>query len=226
MGRQQQVKMASHSTGGLSKVARSALLSFFVTIIFVTVSFSTNSWLATDGELENPPFTKLGLWNVCLNNFKDIKYHYDRIFNGCRHVLDEEYHFLDYFLRPPFFIAVQTFFTLCFILMLIGIVGVLMYVLCFTHEHQVRLLRAISIDLLLAGFCGFIAVIVFGALGDSRDWMPDFEHNFLSWSFGLGVVGTFGLFLTSALFYVEAKVQAKKQMSTASQHTFALEHKV
>jgi len=69
-------------------------------------------------------------------------------------------------------------------------------------------------------------VIVFGALGDSRDWMPDFEHNFLSWSFGLGVVGTFGLFLTSALFYVEAKVQAKKQMSTASQHTFALEHKV
>ena len=60
--RQQQVKMASHSTGGLSKVARSALLSFFVTIIFVTVSFSTNSWLATDGELENPPFTKLGNW--------------------------------------------------------------------------------------------------------------------------------------------------------------------
>jgi len=56
-----------------------------------------------------------------------------------------------FFCRTAFFIAVQTFFTLCFILMLIGIVGVLMYVLCFTHEHQVRLLRAISIDLLLAG---------------------------------------------------------------------------
>ena len=41
-----------------------------------------------------------GLWNVCLNNFKDIKYLYDRVFNGCRHILDEEYHFLDSFLRP------------------------------------------------------------------------------------------------------------------------------
>ena len=56
--------------------------------------------------------------------------------------------------------------------------------------------------------------------------MPDFEHNYLSWSFGLGVVGTFGLYVSSMLFYIEAKVQAKKQMATTSQATFALEHKV
>jgi hypothetical protein len=130
-------------------------------------------------------------------------------------------------------------------LMLVGIAGTMMYVLCFTFEHQVRLLRAISLDLLLAGkehlwmftkhvnkiffsaaFSGTIAVITFGALGDSRDWMPDFEHNYLSWSFGLGVVGTFGLYVSSMLFYIEAKVQAKKQMATTSQATFALEHKV
>jgi len=74
--------------------------------------------------------------------------------------------------------------------------------------------------------CGTIAVIIFGALGDSRDWMPDFEHNFLSWSFGLAVVGTVGLYLSAVLFYVEAKVQAKKQMATTSQATFSLEHKV
>ena len=36
-------------------------------------------------------------------------------------------------------------------LMLVGIAGTMMYVLCFTFEHQVRLLRAISLDLLLAG---------------------------------------------------------------------------
>lgn len=76
------------------------------------------------------------------------------------------------------------------------------------------------------GFCGTIAVITFGALGDSRDWMPDFEHNFLSWSFGLAVVGTFGLYLCATLFFIEAKVQAKKQRDTTSQATFSLEHKV
>ena len=132
-------------------------------------------------------------------------------------------------------------------LMLVGIAGTLMYVLCFAyHEHQVKLLRALAWDLTLAGnktkpnypltchfkdsfligICGTIAVITFGALGDSRDWMPDFEHNFLSWSFGLGVVGTVGLYLSATLFYIEAKVQAKKQRDTTSQATFSMEHKV
>lgn len=50
-----------------------------------------------------------------------------------------------------FFICVQLFFTLCFMLMLVGIAGTLMYVLCFTYEHQVKLLRALAWDLTIAG---------------------------------------------------------------------------
>lgn len=50
-----------------------------------------------------------------------------------------------------FFIAVQLFFTLCFMLMLVGIAGTMMYVLCFTYEHQVKLLRALGWDLTIAG---------------------------------------------------------------------------
>jgi hypothetical protein len=34
-----------------------------------------------------------------------------------------------------------------------------------------------------------VALIIFGALGDGRDFMPDWEHNYLSWSFGLAFVG-------------------------------------
>ena len=44
--------------------------------------------------------TNSGLWNVCLQDFKDVKHLYDKIFNGCRHVLDEEYHIIDWLLRP------------------------------------------------------------------------------------------------------------------------------
>jgi len=91
-------KMASK--GGMSKVAKSALLSFFVSSIFIIVAFSTDAWLKTDGTLENPKFIQLGLWNVCLQDFKDVKHLYDKIFNGCRHVLDEEYHIIDWLLRP------------------------------------------------------------------------------------------------------------------------------
>lgn len=51
--------------------------------------------------------------------------------------------------------------------------------------------------LLLTGFFGFIAVIVFGAMGDNRDWMPHWDHNHLSWSFGLGECKTYYLVLDS-----------------------------
>ena len=37
--------------------------------------------------------------------------------------------------------------------------------------------------------CGTIALIIFGAMGDGRNFMPDWEHNYLSWSFGLAFVG-------------------------------------
>ena len=39
------------------------------------------------------------------------------------------------------------------------------------------------------GLLASIALIIFGALGDNRDFMPDWENNYLSWSFGLAFVG-------------------------------------
>jgi hypothetical protein len=67
------------------------------------------------------------------------------------------------FLFPflAFFIAVQLFFTLCFMLMLVGIAGTLMYVLCFTYEHQVKLLRALAWDLTIAGKHLYTPVLMF-----------------------------------------------------------------
>merc|ERR1712116_117238 len=168
-----QFKMASK--GGMSKVAKGAVVSFIVTTVFIVIAFSSNSWLETDGTLDNPKFIQLGLWNFCLQDFKDVKHLYDRVFNGCRHVLDEEYHIIDWLLRPPFFIAVQTFFTFTFMLIIIAFIGTSMYMVCFTLEHQVRLLRVLAVD------------------------------------------GTFGCYLSAVLYYVEAKVQAKKQMATTSQ---------
>nr|CAH0113552.1 unnamed protein product [Daphnia galeata] len=213
-----------------STAAKIALPLFFVAVVCICVAFSTTHWLENWSKYYGDKFDKLGLWVHCFRSLPDP---HDalhlRYFTGCRWVFNPftaGYAEMRDFLMPPFFIAVQLFFTLCFMLMLVGIAGTLMYVLCFTYEHQVKILRALAWDLTIAAFCGTIAVITFGALGDSRDWMPDFEHNFLSWSFGLAVVGTFGLYLSATLFFIEAKVQAKKQRDTTSQATFSLEHKV
>ena len=85
--------------------------------------------------------------------------------------------------------ATQFFFTLCFIGMLISIALTMMYLLCIDEYYRVKVLRWIGADLMVAAVCGTISLIIFGAQGDGRDFMPDWEQNYLSWSFGLAFVG-------------------------------------
>lgn len=53
--------------------------------------------------------------------------------------------------------------------------------------------------------CALTAVLIFGCYGDSRDWMPNWEHNDLSWSFALAAIGSLLLFPAGALFLTEAR---------------------
>ncbi len=48
-----------------------------------------------------------------------------------------------------------------------------------------------------------MAILIFGIMGDNAEFMPDAEHNYLSWSFALAFVGTFFMFVAGALFMVE-----------------------
>lgn len=65
-------------------------------------------------------------------------------------------------------------------------------------------------------FCT-IAVIVFGIKGDDRDWMPDPEHNFLSWSFALAVVGCFCHWIAGILFWIESRILYKRELKREQQ---------
>ncbi|XP_050071031.1 uncharacterized protein LOC126558983 [Anopheles maculipalpis] len=174
--------------------------------LFILIAFCSPYWLQTDGELEHPKFTNLGLWELCLRNFQDIHRWYDYPFNGCMWIFEEEYYIIHDYILPGFFIAVQFFFTLCFTLLLMGVIMTLMYLGCSRdNDRYIMLLLTNGTVLLLAALCGLIAVATFGCYGDSRDWMPNWEHNDMGWSFALGVVGTFALFPAGILYIVEAR---------------------
>ena len=36
-------------------------------------------------------------------------------------------------------------------------------------------------DFFLSAVLAILALIIFGSMGDSEDFMPDFEQNYLSW---------------------------------------------
>ena len=73
--------------------------------------------------------------------------------------------------------------------MLISIALTLTYLLCIDEYYRVKVLRWIVGDLMAAAVCGTISLIIFGAEADGRSFMPDWEGNLLSWSFGLAFVG-------------------------------------
>ena len=68
------------------------------------------------------------------------------------------------------------------------------------------------------GAFGTVALIIFGALGDGRDFMPDWEHNYLSWSFGLAFVGAVFDYVAGVLFIVEARIMRRKEIAREKQY--------
>jgi len=105
-----------------------------------------------------------------------------------------------------------------------AVIGTLAIELCFITDREAFAMRVLSCIMFLSGLFCTIAVIVFGIKGDDRDWMPDPEHNFLSWSFALAVVGCFCHWIASVLFLVESRV-LKEREGKRSRTEYGLERK-
>nr|CAI5837051.1 unnamed protein product [Callosobruchus analis] len=193
--------MAMKTKTGICAIALTTIAS-----LFVLISFCTSYWLVNDGKVEDPKFIRLGLWEVCFRNFEDFRHQYDYRFTGCWWVFEEEYYIIFDFLLPGFFVATQFFYTLCMTLVLVAAFLTWLYCFCSRdHDKYLLLLLSNGANLMLGGFCGLIAVCIFGANGDNRDWMPYWQHNDLSWSFGFACVGSLLLIPAGVLFLVEAK---------------------
>ena len=56
-----------------------------------------------------------------------------------------------------------------------------------------------------------MAVIAFSVQVNSRDFMPDWEHVYLSWSFGLAALAVTVQCVDGVLFLVEARIMDGRQ---------------
>lgn len=55
-----------------------------------------------------------------------------------------------------------------------------------------------------------MALIIFGIHGDSRVWMPHWEHNDIGWSYGVAVAGIIALYVSTILYLIEGRVHKIK----------------
>jgi len=209
-----------------SRTLKAAISLTALIFVVFNISFFSPYWLESrpDENQERPKFGNLGLWHVCLDGYFDAKLQYDTKFYGCKHIRLEEYEIIQDEIQPPFFVATQFFYTLSFIAILVAIILVMMYLLCVDEYYRVSVLKWTGIDLIIAGVLASIALIIFGSLGDNRDFMPDWENNYLSWSFGLGFVGAVFDFIAGVLFIVEARIMTRKEI--ARERQFPMEQRV
>ncbi|CAG0917664.1 unnamed protein product [Notodromas monacha] len=201
--------------GRMSRNLTSACWLSLISCVVVIIAFSTPAWVENDGMLPNPKFIRSGLWEVCLEYFEDPEFEYDRKFLGCYWIFNEELHFISDVIHPPFLTATQTFFTFSFVVTIFMSVGVIMFNFFCPPDREILALRIIGSGFIGAGVCGTIAVIIFGALGDSRDFMPHWEHNYLSWSFAFAVVAVILEIIAGTMFLVEMR-RFMKRLSTSS----------
>uniref|UniRef100_A0A1B6GJJ7 Uncharacterized protein n=1 Tax=Cuerna arida TaxID=1464854 RepID=A0A1B6GJJ7_9HEMI len=186
---------------------------------FVFIAFVTPSWLVSDGYLPNPKMEQIGLWCVCFHDFEDTRHWYETKFTGCWWVFEEEYYIIHDVLLPGFFLATQFFFTVCFTTLLAVSFGIAMYLFCSRdQERYVLLLIVIGTALMVAALSGTIALFIFGANGDGRVWMPNWEHNNLGYSYAMAVIGVICSYVSGALFLVEGRRHHAKRQKLNERH--------
>jgi len=206
--------MAKSRTGKIA--AGLAGAAFF----FVLIAFATPSWVVSDGYLPQPKMEQIGLWVVCFHDFEDTRHWYETKFTGCWWVFEEEYYIIHDFLLPGFFLATQFFFTVTFTALLAVVFGVALYLACSRdQERYVLLLIVIGTAELVGALSGTIALFIFGANGDGRVWMPNWEHNHLGYSYAVAVIGVICAYVSGWLFLVEGRRHHIKRQKLEERHS-------
>jgi ABC-type molybdate transport system permease subunit len=79
------------------------------------------------------------------------------------------------------------------------------------NSAQTRITSLLIFPFNLTAVSGTIAVIIFGAYGDGRDWMQNWEHNNIAWSYAFAVFGVLFLYISGILYLIEGRVHHKKR---------------
>ncbi|XP_023233395.1 uncharacterized protein LOC111633093 [Centruroides sculpturatus] len=195
-----------------SEVRIGAYVIATICLILIFLAFTTPNWLSSDRRAYGAEFVKLGLWETCFRSYASgFDLNKSKYYVGCRWILADEYQKLRKELEPPFFVAVQVFFTFGFVATVTGSILILVLHLCLDRRKDKLVISVIALLMLIAALCCTLSVIIFGAMGNREGWMPDPLHNYLSWSFGLGVVGAFFLYVAAILFYSEWRLLKKRE---------------
>ncbi|CAG5120397.1 unnamed protein product [Candidula unifasciata] len=184
-------------------IATFGLLFTICGFICMVVAFATPHWLERfPYKRMSKVFVRMGLWEVCFNDWTYYKDYLSKRYNGCWWIFHFEYRPVWGWLNPPWLLAVQIMITLGLMLYMVNVVmNIMYYVRCLPREKERKHVLT-SACIMWAAFALIgTSVTIFGIKADiDRQWLPNPDSNFLSWSFGFACLsGFFAIFSAMCL---------------------------
>lgn len=161
-------------------------LMVYIGGLFLMVSFFSPYWLSSYDESYST-FKNMGVWEYCFNNFRFPSYQFDKVFDGCKGVLSDEYYVIREWLLPGWLLALEFFITIGLICTLVAqlLLGgvVTRYPLEFILRQEYLLITASFIGSVITSFCIFMMLCIFPWNAWRRDWLLNPMYNHLSWAY-------------------------------------------
>ncbi|VVC44036.1 PMP-22/EMP/MP20/Claudin superfamily [Cinara cedri] len=211
-------------------VSKNGLIASYLSVLgtlLALVAFATENWLVTDKS--GRKFDRIGLWVVCFKNLEDSHRWYDvKLINSCRSVFGKQYYIIHDILfgNNRFYHYTQFWFTVCVLSALVGLYHTKCYVKlsspAWVDGHRVKTAFRTGVVYIISAVFGTVALVIFGIHGVDRTWMPDWRHNHIGWSYGVGVAGTIALWVGGILYAIEGralKIKLRKRTTTRKPNT-------
>lgn len=97
------------------------------------------------------------------------------------------------------------------ILQIVGSILALKFIVSSSKHYRYQIvLLSTGVVLTLAAICAIIGVLIFGGRRFYRDWMPEWEHNDVGYSFVFAAIGSLTLLTAGILFLVETRRYVNK----------------
>ncbi|KAA3677779.1 uncharacterized protein DEA37_0011788 [Paragonimus westermani] len=183
--------------------------------------FVSPYWLQSYSRIHTP-FSRLGLWEFCMNGFILRTDANMKSYFGCWWIYSPEYDGIRDFLAPWWFIIIQVFMSVSLLLYCLSIVSLLFYVFCELSNSKIRCvisMLVLVLNLVIACLVT-VSVIIFGINQLNEDWMP---YPFLNWpSSGYGFAILSGCLSFITVGYIGVQVSVDKRVHEEDAFNFPL----
>ncbi|KAI8776886.1 hypothetical protein BgiMline_035150 [Biomphalaria glabrata] len=199
-------------------IANFGLAFTICAFLCLIVAFATPHWLERfPHKRMSKVFVRMGLWEACFNDWTYYKDYLSKHYNGCWWIFHFEYKPVWGWLNPPWFLAIQIMITLGLILQFVTVImNIMYYVRCLPREKERKHVLSTSVMMWIAFFLIATSVTIFGIKADiDRQWLPNPDSNFLSWSFGFAALsGFFSIFAAMCLSTDYVRIREEEEKAT------------